>query len=175
MSAATPATAETLRQRARELARVPLHATARLIELLEFRLADERYAVATRFVQEVHPFDKLTPLPGTPEFVLGVVNARGRILPVFDLKKLFDLPEQGLADMHQIVFVRVADVEIGILADLVVGVMRLDVAHLQPSLPTLTGIRAQYLEGVTAERLVVLDLPQILGDPKIIVATEPQL
>ena len=149
-----------------------LPAADTMLELLEFRLAKERYAVETRHVQEVHPLRELTPLPGTPAFLLGIVNVRSRILPVLDLKKFFDLPEQGLTDLHRIILVRGNDLELGLLADVVVGVRSVPAASLQPSLPTLTGIRADYLKGVTDERLVVLDLERILADPKIVVHEE---
>jgi len=163
-----------LRARAQALARCPQPAPAAetLLELLEFHLAQERYAVETRYVREVCPFKELTPLPCTPPFVLGIVNVRGRILPVFDLKKFFDLPETGITDLHRIILVRGNDLELGLLADVVVGVRSIPADSLQPSLPTLTGIRGDYLKGVTAERLVVLDLARILADPKIIVHEE---
>jgi purine-binding chemotaxis protein CheW len=163
-----------LRARARALARVPSRApnSDTMLELLEFRLANERYALETRYVQEVHPLRDLTPLPGTPHFVLGIVNIRGRILPVLDLRKFFDLPEQGLTDLHRIILVRGNDLELGLLADVIVGVRSVTADSLQPSLPTLTGIRALYLKGVTDESLVVLDLDHILADPKIIVHEE---
>ncbi len=139
------------------------------LELLEFSLAHERYAVESRFITEVHTLHELTPLPGVPAFVRGIVNLRGRILPVLDLKKLFELPEQGLTDLHRIIVVRGHDLELGLLADTVVGLRQVRLESLQPSLPTLTGIRADYLKGVSDERLVVLDLDRVLSDPKIIV------
>ena len=160
--------------RAQALARTPERTAVAgaSLEVLEFRLAQERYALEDRWVQEVCPFKELTPLPCTPPFVLGIVNVRGRILPVLDLKKFFDLPEQGLTDLHRLILVRGNDLELGLLADVIVGVRSIPVDSLQPSLPTLTGIRSDYLKGVTAERLVVLDLARILADPKIIVQQE---
>ena len=95
----------------------------------------------------MHPLRDLTPLPCTPPFVLGIVNVRGRILPVLDLKKFFDLPEQGLTDLHRIILVSGNDLELGLLADVIVGVRSVPADSLQPSLPTLTGIRADYLKG----------------------------
>jgi purine-binding chemotaxis protein CheW len=165
-----------LRARAKALARPPEHAPAAetLLELLEFRLAQERYAVETRYVREVYPLKDLTPLPCTPPFLLGIVNVRGRILPVLDLKKFFDLPEEGLTDLHRIILVRGHDLELGLLADVAVGVRSIAVESLQPLLPTLTGIGADYLKGVTAEGLVVLDLARILADPRIIVHDEAE-
>lgn len=126
----------------------------------------------SQYVQEVHPLKELTPLPCTPPFVIGVVNVRGRIVPVLDLKKFLELPEKGLTDLHRIILVRGEDFEVGILADVIVGVRFVLENTLQPSLPTLTGLRAEYLKGVTAERLIILDLKRILADPKIIVNDE---
>ena len=168
------AAAQILRARAQALARPPEHAPAAetLLEVLEFRLAQEGYAVETRYVRAVYPLKDLTPLPCTPLFVLGIVNVGGHILPVLDLKKFFDLPEQGLTDLHHIILVRGRDLEFGLLADVIVGVRSIPVEGLQSSLPTLTGIRGDYLKGVTAEHLVVLDLARILADPKIIVHNE---
>ena len=163
-----------LRARAQALAQVRQHAppAETLLDLLEFHLAQECYAVETRYVQEVHPLKELTPLPCTPPFVLGIVNVRGRILPVLDLKRFFDLPEKGLTDLHRIILVRGNDLELGLLADVVVGVRSIPADSLQASLSTLTGVRSDYLKGVTAERLVVLELARILADPKIIVHEE---
>ena len=164
-----------LRERAVALARAPQAAAAAdtMLELLEFRLARERYALETRHVQEVHPLRDLTPLPGTPPFLLGIVNVRGRILPVLDLKKFFDLPEQGLTDLHRII--RRARQRPGARPAGGRGCRRAQRGRgelCSPRLPTLTGIRAEYLKGVTDERLVVLDLDRILADPKIIVHEE---
>jgi purine-binding chemotaxis protein CheW len=168
---AAPSAAQILRARARALARPPQVAetAGSSLEVLEFRLARESYAVETRHVQEVHPLKNLTPLPCTPPFVLGVVNVRGRITPVIDIKKFFDLPDKGLTDLHRIILVRGNGLELGLLADVIVSVRRVRLDSLQASLPTLTGIRAAYLKGVTAERLVVLDLDRLLADPKIVV------
>jgi purine-binding chemotaxis protein CheW len=171
-SASTSDAKHILRARARALARRPEEAPVvdTWIELLEFSLAQEHYAVETRYVREVYPLKELTPVPCTPAFVSGIVNVRGHILSVLDIKKFFDLPESGLTDLHRIILVR--GHELGVLADAIVGVRAIPLDSLQPSLPTLTGIRGDYLKGVTADRLVVLDLARILTDPKIIVHEE---
>jgi purine-binding chemotaxis protein CheW len=171
---ARPDARQILRSRARALARPPNRAevAGSSLELLEFRLARESYAIETRHVREVYPLKNLTPLPCTPPFVLGIVNVRGRIMPVIDIKKFFDLPDQGLTDLHRIILVRRGDLELGLLADVTVGMRTIPMNSLQASLPTLTGIRADYLKGVTGDRLVVLDLDRILSDPKIVVDEE---
>lgn len=166
-----PDTAEQiLRARARALAQPrDRSSTQQEIEVLEFRLAQERYALETRYVQEVQPLRELAVLPGTPEFLRGIVNIRGRIVPVFDLKKFFDVPQTGVTDLHRVILVQAADMQVGLLADMAAVVRKIAVASIQPPLPTLTGIRAEYLIGITHERLIVIDLLRIVGDPKVVV------
>jgi purine-binding chemotaxis protein CheW len=164
-----------LRKRAQALAQPPQRAPdgdLSFLELLEFRLARESYAIETRYAHEVVPLKNLTPLPCTPSFVAGIVNVRGRIVAVLDLRKFFDLPLPGLTDQHRIILVRGNDAELGLLADAVVGLRTVPAESLQPSLPTLTGIRADYLRGVMAAGLVVLDVGRILADPRILVNEE---
>lgn len=174
MNSAQATSTEILRERARLLARPLEEGTNRqgTIEILEFRLAQERYAVEHRYVQEVCPFRNLTLLPCTPPFLRGIVNIRGRIVPVFDLKRLFGLPDVGVTDLHNIILVRDREMEIGLLADSIVGAVALPLYVLQPSLPTLTAIREEYLKGITYESLVVLDVAGILRDPRILVNEE---
>lgn len=167
------AASQILRARARALAQPPQAAPAAAqLEVLEFSLARERYALEIRYVREVYPLKDLTPLPCTPPFVSGIVNVRGRMLPVIDLKKFFDLPEEGLTDLHRVIAIEDNGVELGLMADAAVAVRSIPAASVQPSLPTLTGIRSDYLKGVTAERLIVLDAARILADPRIIVDEE---
>lgn len=165
------ADAEILRLRAQQLAREPEppEQEGSALEVIEFGLAGERYALEVAFVREVHPLEDLTPLPCTPAFVRGLVNVRGRILPVIDLKKFFDLPESGITDLHRILLIATPVMTFGLLADTVAGTCRIPLDRLEDSLPTLTGIRAEYLKGVTAERLVVLDAARMLADDRLVV------
>ena len=176
MSAEKISKAEMLRSRARALAQEATSSatTVAALEVIEFGLAHERYAIEAAYVREVQPLEDLTPLPGTPPFVAGIVNVRGRILPVIDIKKFFDLPDAGITDVHKILLVHTDEMELGILADTVVGVKSIPMDTMQSSLPTLTGLREEYLKGVTAERLVILDVARILHDPGIIVHEEVQ-
>lgn len=162
-------TARVLHARAQALARkcVRDDEAGEKLETLEFQLAEERYAIEISAVQEVRPLGELTALPGTPDFLLGIVNWRGRMVSVIDIKRLFDLPGKGSSNLNKVIVVRTADVAVGILADDIVGTKAIKIATIQPSLPTLTGIRAEYLRGVTQERLVVLDVYKLLRDPRI--------
>lgn len=164
------ATARILKARAQALAREPGEAQdAEALEIVEFMLAHERYAVETSFVREIHPLTNLTPLPCTPAFVLGIVNLRGEIVSVIDIKKFFDLPDKGLTDLDKVVVLQSETMRFGVLADAILGVRRVAVAEIQASLPTLTGVREQYLRGVTSERTIVLDAEKLLADEKIVV------
>lgn len=144
-----------------------------VLQVLEFVVAEEKYAVEAQYVREVHPLRDLTPLPGTPPFVLGIVNIRGIVFSVIDIKKFFDLPGRGLTDLDKVIVVADGGMALGILADRVVGTDSLPAGDLQPSLPTLEGIRDQYLKGVTGDRMVVLAADRLLSDPKIVVREEP--
>lgn len=167
------AASQILRARARALAQPPPTAPAAAqLDVLEFTLARERYALEIRFVREVYPLKDLTPLPCTPPFMPGIVNVRGRMLPVIDLRRFFDLPGEGLADLHRVIAIEDGGVELGLLADAAVGVRSIPTDSIQPSLPTLTGVRSDYLKGVTGEGLVVLDAARIMTDPRIVVDEE---
>lgn len=159
-----------LKARAQALAREPAAEVAEeTIEVVEFSLATERYGIETGYVREVFPFKELTPVPCTPPFFTGIVNVRGRMVAVVDLKAFFNLPANGLHDLHKVIILHSAEMDLGILADEVGGVRSVPSSHLQASLPTLSGIGQEYLRAVTGDRLAVLDARRILGDPRIIV------
>ncbi len=171
---ATVSPAETrkiLRERAQALAQEPERddINGESVEILEFSLAYENYGIETSFVREVYPLKTFTPLPGIPPFVPGIVNVRGQIFSVIDLKKFFDLPDKGLSDLNKVIIVHGSTIEFGLLADSIAGIRSIPVSEIQPSLPTLTGIRQDYLRGVTKERLVVLDMEKLLADKTLVV------
>src|SRR5205823_3539980 len=118
---------------------------------------------------EVCVLKDLTPVPCTPAFVLGVINLRGEIHTVIDLKKFFDLPDAGITELNKVLLIEGDGMWLGILADAICGVRTLALEALQPALPTLTDVRADYLRGVTSEQLVVLDAKKIVSDPRILV------
>ncbi|MHB8881011.1 MAG: chemotaxis protein CheW [Thermodesulfovibrionales bacterium] len=150
------------------------------IEVVEFLLAQEHYCIETHFIREVYPLRDYTPVPCTPSYVLGLINVRGQILSVIDIKKFFDMPEKGLSDLNKVIILRceepglnkAAKMEFGILADAILGVRNISPDDIQPSLPTLTGIREDFLRGVTGERAVILDAGKLLADKNIIVHEE---
>jgi purine-binding chemotaxis protein CheW len=94
---------------------------------------------------------------------------RGQILSLIDLRHFFDLPRLGLSELNKLIILQGDDMELGILADAMLGVQAIPRADIQPGLPTLNGVRRAYLKGVTAERLVVLDGGRILSDRSLVV------
>ena len=139
------------------------------IDVVEFLLASETYAIESAYVRGVYSLRDYTPLPCTPPFVLGIVNVRGQILSVIDIKKFFDLPEKGLTDLCKVIIVHTEEIELGILADVIHGARSIRLKDIQPPLPTLTSIRADYLRGVAKGPVVVLDVTKILSDERIMV------
>ncbi len=140
-----------------------------LLEIVEFALGSERYGIESSHIREILLLNDFTPLPCTPAFVLGLVNVRGQILSIINIKKLFDLPEKSLTDLNKVLIIHADHMELGILADAILGVRSIVQEELDPALPTMTGIRAEYLKGITKDSLVVLDVKKFLADEKILV------
>jgi purine-binding chemotaxis protein CheW len=163
-----------LKARAALLAVPPARAAAAgtRLDCLEFQLSGESYAMELSYLTQTLPLTDFTPLFCTPGFVLGITNLRGRIISIIDLRRFFELPEVGLCDLNRVLVVSDGQMEFGILADSVSGVITLPLADLQPAPAALTGIRAEFLAGVTADRLALLDIAKILGDSRIVVQEE---
>ncbi len=163
-----------LKARAKTLAQETVHDKDNdsCIEVVEFLLANEKYALELTHIREVYPLKDLTLLPCTPSFVRGIINLRGRILSIIDLKQLFELPDAGLTDLNRVIVLHSDELEFGILADVILGLRSIPKDAIQRSLPTLTGIRTDYLRGVTGDRVAILDGNKILSDSRITVHEE---
>jgi purine-binding chemotaxis protein CheW len=163
-------------ERARALARVPPTAPAagETIEVVVFELAKESYAIETLYVSEVVRLADFTPVPGTPEFLVGVTNLRGAILAVVDLRRFLNLPAKGLTDLSRVVVLGRDRPELGLLADVAheVTPIRLD-AVLEPP-ESVAGIGREYLRGVTARGLILLDGARLLADPRLVIAQDEE-
>lgn len=142
------------------------------LEIVEFVLSGEIYGIESVHIREAYPLKNFTPIPCTPAFVLGVINVRGQVLSIVDIGRFFDLPRKGITDLNKVIVLGSGDMEFGILADEVLGVSLIPLKDIQESLPTLTGIRAEYLKGVTNDRVTVLDAGKILLDKNLIVHQE---
>jgi purine-binding chemotaxis protein CheW len=159
-----------LRRRAAQLSRAEEKEDAvEVLEVVEFLLAHEHYGIESRHIREVYPLKDYTPLPGVPSFVLGLINVRGRILSVVDIRKFFALPAKGISDLNKVIIIGNETMEFGILADAILGVRAIAVSAIGPPLSMQTGIGEEFVQGVTGERLVILHAARILADKNIIV------
>ena len=98
---------------------------------MECLLAYEDYALECEYIGEIHSLRELTPSPKTPPFAPVLVNVRGPILSLLDLRRFFDLPEKGLTDPDKVIVVRSSSLEVGILADAILGVRSVALQELQ--------------------------------------------
>ncbi|NLL18587.1 MAG: chemotaxis protein CheW [Clostridia bacterium] len=135
-------------------------------QLVVFQLGDETYGIEISAVHEIIRMQSITKVPRTPEFVEGVINLRGRIVPVIDLHKRFNLPLEEETAHSRIIVVEVKGVTVGMIVDSVSEVLRLPQANIDPPPPAITGgIETEYLRGVGKweERLIILlDLDKVL-------------
>lgn len=162
-----------LEERARRLSLKPdKEVDADGIACLEFLLCGESYAIELSYIAATLPLTDFTPLFCAPPFVLGITNLRGRIVSIVDLRRFFELPVTGLSDLNRVIVVGNGGMEFGILADSVVGMRSIPAESLLPPPDTFTGARQEFLAGVTADRLALLDMGKILSHPGMVVHEE---
>ena len=149
-----------------------------LEQFVIFSLEHEEYAVPVLSVIEIVATMEITPFPNAPDYILGLTNLRGKILPVLDLEKRFRL---GSTDVQTRTHIMVAEseekVQFGLLVDQVSAVMSVPTSSIQPPPSVLkTKIGANYLPGVIVLRndtahsdriILILDMPKILSDKNI--------
>ena len=143
-----------------------------MLHLAVFVLAGARYGIEAAYVLEVAPLRELTPVPCTPPHILGVMNHRGRILPILDLRNLFALAAQEMTAESRVVAVEVDGMTFGILADAVLGTMQVGIHEVVLPPVTLLHDQQAALRGVTGEMIAVLDLEALARDPRLTVDEE---
>ena len=176
-SAFTEAQQRILEDRARRLAQPPTAPiTGEMMELVILALGAERYGVDVRFIQEVQPLDNLTPLPGVPAFWVGLVNLRGHLYPVLDLRNLLGLPPRPAAGQGEaepppakVVLAVTKGLEICLLADDVPEVRQVLKAEIGVPLIEVTGPVRTLTAGVTSDLLTVLNIEALLTDARLAV------
>lgn len=132
-------------------------------QLVIFQLGDEEYAVDIKQAKEIIKLSKITKVPNTPDYVRGVVNLRGQIVPVVDLKDRFNI--SSASNKERIITVEVRDSLIGLVVDAVNEVFWYNLDELEPSPEVAGGIKQEFIKGVVkrSERLLVLvDLESLL-------------
>lgn len=136
-------------------------------QFVSFVVGGEEFGVNILAVQEIiRPVD-ITRVPHAPDFVEGVINLRGRILPVIDLRKRFGFSERPQNEDTRIVVVEMEEQVVGFISDAVREVLRVDASTIEPAPELAVGIDAHYLRGVAKlddRLLILLDLEGILSD-----------
>lgn len=130
-----------------------------------FELASESYGVDIAAVSTIIRMQEITEIPRSPSFVEGVINLRGSIIPVIDLRKRFGLPVGEATKASRIVVVEAAGQMIGMIVDAVVETLRLSRDAVEPPSPIVTSVDSEYIRGVgkLEDRLVILlDLDKVL-------------
>ena len=136
-------------------------------QLVSFKIENEEFGVGIEEVQEIIRLPEITKVPKAPSFVEGVINLRGNVLPVIDLRKRFDLEATKKTNATRIVVVNVDNKTTGIIVDSVSEVLRLPKNAIEPPPPIVAGIEAKYLRGIgkldDGKRLIILlNLNEIL-------------
>ena len=162
--------AQKLKERAKTVARQGEKSedNGAYLEIVEFFLSEEKYALELKHIREVYPIKELTLLPFAPSFVLGIVNLRGQVLSIIDLKELYELSTSGCSENQQTIILSSDNMEFGILTDGIVGVRKIPVNMIQPWISTPEDYMSEHIKGITKERTVVLDGEKILSDKKIL-------
>lgn len=135
------------------------------LRLVVFRLADELYGLNIVSVESIGVLAPITRVPGTPPYISGIINLRGRVTPVVDLRRRLGLAEAPYTDETRIVVVEHEDEQIGLLVDAVSEVRPAAAAEIDPPSALIADVGTQYIAGVikAGDRLViVLDLAQVL-------------
>lgn len=144
----------------------PRAAAEAMEHLATFSLDREEYGVEVRLVQEIRRVSEITVVPRAPEFVRGVINLRGRILPVVDLKKKLGLGEVAIGKASRIVVVRLRDRLLGLLVDGASQVLKVPLSRIEPPPDEVLNKGGDTIRGVAKleTRLVILlDLPKVLA------------
>lgn len=132
-----------------------------------FFLDGEMYGVNVLQVQEVLRVNEIAPVPGAPEYVLGIINLRGNIVTVIDTRQRFGLREKELDDTSRIVIIEVANNVIGILVDSVAEVVYLRESEIESAPNVGSRDSSRYIQGVSnrdSKLLILVDLNKLLND-----------
>lgn len=141
------------------------------LKVIVFALADEEYGVEVEKVKTIERMMPMTRVPKTYLFVKGVINLRGVVVPVIDLRGRFGLPEQDYTDNSRIVIIAVNDMEVGLIVDSANDVIDVDSDAIQDPPEIVGGVRAKYLQGVAKlgdRLLVLLNLQEVLNKSEIV-------
>jgi purine-binding chemotaxis protein CheW len=135
-----------------------------------FSVDEQIYGVEILKIKEVVSYQKITPLPNMKAFIKGVINLRGVILPVFDLREKFKLPETTYTSFHAIIVMEVSGRVMGIIVDEISDVVDLFPEEVQAASSLPPGVQAEYMKGIgkkESELIVLLDVDRLLSPEEL--------
>jgi purine-binding chemotaxis protein CheW len=138
-------------------------------QVVSFKLGPEEYGVDIAQVQEINRMVAVTHVPRAPVFMEGVINLRGQLIPIIDLRTRFGMPRADRSKNTRIVVTEVGGKRIGMVVDSVSEVLRLPVDAVEPAPDMIAGIDTDYIRGVgkVDDRLIILlDLAKIITGPE---------
>jgi purine-binding chemotaxis protein CheW len=147
---------------------VPSSAAAAPTQFISFAIGDDQYGVDIMAVREIKGWTAITHLPRQPDYVRGVLNLRGVIVPIIDLRCRFGQGMTEATPLHIVIIVQVASKLVGLLADRVLDIVSLDGLQIQPVPRVVQSSRVEFLAGlVTIEgaMIALIDLPHLLATP----------
>ena len=136
------------------------------LQIVSFRLANEEYGVDIMRAQEIIMPGQITRMPEVPDFVCGLINLRGHVIPVVDLRKRFGLATTENDEHTRIIVVNVANKTIGMVVDEVTEVLRINADQIDPPPSSITGINQDYVRGIVKREdtlLILLNIENILS------------
>jgi purine-binding chemotaxis protein CheW len=136
------------------------------MKIIVFQLGEEEYGISVEEVQSIEKIQHITRVPGVKEYVKGVINLRGVIIPIIDLRTRFKLQEQLNHELTRIIMIRLNDIEAGLIVDAANDVVDIDEKTIASVPDTVDGTAAEYLNGVVkvgSRLIVLLNLPKVLS------------
>ncbi|USG67947.1 chemotaxis protein CheW [Brevibacillus ruminantium] len=140
------------------------------VKVIVFRLKDEEYGVEVNQVKSIEKLEHITRVPRTPAFVKGVINLRGVVTPIIDLRNRFGLEETAYSESTRIIIVAVGELEVGLIVDAANDVIDIPVTAIEPPPEVVGGVEAAYLRGVAKlekRLLILLNLDKVLSNEEI--------
>lgn len=139
-------------------------------QLVVFELANEVYGINIGTVREIIRMQTVTYVPDSPDFVEGVINLRGRVIPVVDLRKRFGLPVTEATNESRVLVVDISGDDIGVIVDAVTEVQRISEDSIEPTTTLVTTENSYYIEGIAKvddQLLILLDLDRALDSADV--------
>ncbi|UAL54278.1 chemotaxis protein CheW [Metabacillus dongyingensis] len=136
------------------------------MKMIVFQLNHEEYGISVDKVRSIEKIQVITRVPGTKPFVKGVINLRGIVTPVIDLRTRFDMQQKPFSDSSRIIVAALDEYEVGLIVDAANDVIDLEMEEIEPAPEVVGAVEADYVEGVAKidrRLIIILDLNKVLA------------